>query len=160
MRLLPPERPLGRAPRHGPRVPGRPLPASAITADDARAARCLFPGGPPPDAGGTGAAGGEGVSLGARADRVSGPGTGARGAAAGVGGRAGLLAGGPESQARLAGAVPERSGTMICVAVTYVVLPNREEEAIDLFTKMTEASLQEPGCRMYQLHRSRQESRR
>jgi quinol monooxygenase YgiN len=49
---------------------------------------------------------------------------------------------------------------MICVAVTYVVLPNREEEAIDLFTKMTEASLQEPGCRMYQVHRSRQEPRR
>ena len=49
---------------------------------------------------------------------------------------------------------------MICVAVTYVVLPNREEEAIDLFTRMTEASLQEPGCRMYQVHRSRQESRR
>ena len=49
---------------------------------------------------------------------------------------------------------------MICVAVTYVVLPNREDEAIELFTKMTEYSLQEPGCRMYQVHRSRQEPRR
>ena len=49
---------------------------------------------------------------------------------------------------------------MICVAVTYLVLPNREEEAIDLFTKMTEASLLEPGCRMYQVHRSGQEPRR
>jgi quinol monooxygenase YgiN len=49
---------------------------------------------------------------------------------------------------------------MICVAVTYVVLPNREDEAIDLFTKMTEATLQESGCRMYQVHRSRQEPRR
>jgi autoinducer 2-degrading protein len=49
---------------------------------------------------------------------------------------------------------------MICVAVTYVILPNREEEAIDLFTSMTEATLQEPGCRMYQVHRSRQEPRR
>ncbi len=49
---------------------------------------------------------------------------------------------------------------MICVAVTYVVLPNREEEAIDLFTSMTEATLQESGCRMYQVHRSREEPRR
>ena len=49
---------------------------------------------------------------------------------------------------------------MICVAVAYVVLPNREEEAVDLFIRMTEASLQEPGCRMYQVHRSRQEPRR
>ena len=49
---------------------------------------------------------------------------------------------------------------MICVAVTYVVLPNREDEAIELFTRMTEATLAEPGCRMYQVHRSRQEPRR
>ena len=46
------------------------------------------------------------------------------------------------------------------MAVTYVVLPNREEEAMHLFTRMTEASLREPGCRMYQVHRSRQEPRR
>jgi len=49
---------------------------------------------------------------------------------------------------------------MICVAVTYVVLPNREEEAIELFIRLTEASLEEHGCRMYQVHRSRQEPRR
>ena len=49
---------------------------------------------------------------------------------------------------------------MICVAVTYVILPNRMEEAIDLFTSMTEETLREPGCRMYQVHRSREEPRR
>jgi quinol monooxygenase YgiN len=49
---------------------------------------------------------------------------------------------------------------MICVAVTYVILPNREEEAIDLFASMAGASLQESGCRMYQVHRSREEPRR
>lgn len=49
---------------------------------------------------------------------------------------------------------------MICVAVTYVILPNREDEAVELFTRMTEATLTEPGCRMYQVHRSRLEPRR
>jgi quinol monooxygenase YgiN len=49
---------------------------------------------------------------------------------------------------------------MICVAVIYVVLPNREHEAIDLLTQLTEASRAEPGCRMYQVHRSPQEPRR
>ena len=49
---------------------------------------------------------------------------------------------------------------MICLAVTYVVLPNREEEAIDLFDRLTEASRQEPGCRMYQVHQSGKEPRR
>jgi len=49
---------------------------------------------------------------------------------------------------------------MICVAVTYMILPNREDEAIELFTRMTEATLQEAGCRMYQVHRSREEPRR
>lgn len=49
---------------------------------------------------------------------------------------------------------------MICVGVTYMILPNREEEAIDLFISMTEATLREPGCRMYQVHRSREEPRR
>ncbi|HTS82634.1 MAG TPA: putative quinol monooxygenase [Myxococcaceae bacterium] len=49
---------------------------------------------------------------------------------------------------------------MICLAVTYVVLPNRVEDAIDLFTRMTEESQKEPGCRMYQVHRSQQEPRR
>jgi len=49
---------------------------------------------------------------------------------------------------------------MICLAVTYVVLPNREDEAIELFARLTEASRAEPACRMYQVHRSAQDARR
>jgi quinol monooxygenase YgiN len=48
---------------------------------------------------------------------------------------------------------------MVCVAVTYVVLPNREDEAVRLFARLTEASRAEPGCRMYQVHRSPEEPR-
>jgi quinol monooxygenase YgiN len=43
---------------------------------------------------------------------------------------------------------------MICVAVTYVIKPGHEDEAITLFAKMTEHTRAEPGCRMYQAHRS------
>jgi len=48
---------------------------------------------------------------------------------------------------------------MVCLAVHYVVLPNREEEAIALFARLTEASRKEPGCRLYQAHRSPEEPR-
>ena len=43
---------------------------------------------------------------------------------------------------------------MICVAVTYVVKPGLEEEAVALFARLTEATRAEPGCRMYLAHRS------
>jgi quinol monooxygenase YgiN len=43
---------------------------------------------------------------------------------------------------------------MICVAVTYVVRPGHEEEAVALFGKLTGATRAEPGCRMYLAHRS------
>jgi quinol monooxygenase YgiN len=43
---------------------------------------------------------------------------------------------------------------MICVAVTYVIKPGHEDEAITLFAKMTEHTRAEPGCRMYLAHRS------
>jgi quinol monooxygenase YgiN len=49
---------------------------------------------------------------------------------------------------------------MICVAVTYIVLPNREAEAVELFGKLTEATRREPGCRQYQAHRDVEDSRR
>jgi quinol monooxygenase YgiN len=49
---------------------------------------------------------------------------------------------------------------MICVAVTYVVLPNRAAEAVDLFRKLTEATRQEPGCLQYQAHRDVEDPRR
>lgn len=43
---------------------------------------------------------------------------------------------------------------MICLAVTFVVIPGLEGEAIDLFAQLTDATIQEPGCRMYLAHRS------
>jgi quinol monooxygenase YgiN len=48
---------------------------------------------------------------------------------------------------------------MVCLAVIYVVLPNREDEAVGLFARLTAASRAEPGCRMYQVHRSPEEPR-
>ena len=38
---------------------------------------------------------------------------------------------------------------MICVAVTYVIKPGHEDEAVALFAKLTEHTRAEPGCRMY-----------
>jgi quinol monooxygenase YgiN len=54
-----------------------------------------------------------------------------------------------------------RKGTpMICVAVTYVIKPGHEDEAVDLFAKLTEPTRAEPGCRMYLAHRSTTDPRR
>jgi quinol monooxygenase YgiN len=49
---------------------------------------------------------------------------------------------------------------MICVAVTYVIKPGHEEEAVALFAKLTVPTRQEPGCRMYLAHRSLTDPRR
>lgn len=49
---------------------------------------------------------------------------------------------------------------MICVAVTYVIKPGHEAEAVTLFAKLTEATRNEPGCRMYLAHRSTHDPRR
>jgi quinol monooxygenase YgiN len=49
---------------------------------------------------------------------------------------------------------------MICLAVTFVVKPGHEEEAIGLFARLTEATRAEPGCRMYLAHRSTEDPRR
>ncbi len=49
---------------------------------------------------------------------------------------------------------------MICVAVTYVVKAGHEEQAVDLFRRLTEATRAEPGCRMYLAHRSSADPRR
>ena len=43
---------------------------------------------------------------------------------------------------------------MICLAVTFVVKPGHEDEAIALFARLTEHTRAEPGCRMYLAHRS------
>jgi quinol monooxygenase YgiN len=49
---------------------------------------------------------------------------------------------------------------MICVAVTYVIQPGHDEEAVGLFRKLSEATRAEPGCRMYLAHRSKSDPRR
>lgn len=49
---------------------------------------------------------------------------------------------------------------MICLAVTFVVKPGHEDEAIALFGKLTEHTVKEPGCRMYLAHRSTTDPRR
>jgi len=49
---------------------------------------------------------------------------------------------------------------MICVAVTYVIKAGHEPEAVGLFAKLTAATRAEPGCRMYQAHRSTADPRR
>ncbi|WP_435008961.1 putative quinol monooxygenase [Tundrisphaera lichenicola] len=43
---------------------------------------------------------------------------------------------------------------MICLAVTFLIKPGLEDEAIGMFARLTEATLTEPGCRMYLAHRS------
>jgi autoinducer 2-degrading protein len=49
---------------------------------------------------------------------------------------------------------------MICLAVTFVVQPGREEDAIGLFARLTEATRAEPGCRMDRAHRSADDPRK
>ncbi len=49
---------------------------------------------------------------------------------------------------------------MICVAVTYVMKAGHENEAIALFGKLTGPTRNEPGCRMYLVHRSTTDPRK
>jgi quinol monooxygenase YgiN len=49
---------------------------------------------------------------------------------------------------------------MVCLTVTYLMLPNREEEAVVLLKKLTLATRKEAGCRMFQAHQSVAEPRR
>ena len=49
---------------------------------------------------------------------------------------------------------------MICLAVTYVLKPGTEDEAVRLFGLLTPATRAEPGCRMYLAHRSADDPRR
>ena len=49
---------------------------------------------------------------------------------------------------------------MICLAVTFLVKPGAEDRAEDCFRKLTEHSRAEPGCLMYQFHRSPEDPRR
>jgi len=49
---------------------------------------------------------------------------------------------------------------MICVAVTYVVKPGLEDQAVALLEQLAKASRTEPGCQMYVVHRSPDDPRR
>jgi (4S)-4-hydroxy-5-phosphonooxypentane-2,3-dione isomerase len=49
---------------------------------------------------------------------------------------------------------------MMCVAVTYLIQPSHEEEAIELFATLTEHTHVEPGNLFYLVHRSLTEPRR
>jgi quinol monooxygenase YgiN len=49
---------------------------------------------------------------------------------------------------------------MICLAVTYTIRAGQEAEAERLFRLLTEATRQEPGCRLYVAHRSATDPRR
>jgi quinol monooxygenase YgiN len=49
---------------------------------------------------------------------------------------------------------------MICLAVTFVVKPGHENEAAELFRKLTVDTRTEPGCLMYLAHRSTTDPRR
>ena len=49
---------------------------------------------------------------------------------------------------------------MLCVAVTYVIQAGQEETAAGLLKKMIPLTRQEPGCRMYLVHRSPADPRR
>jgi (4S)-4-hydroxy-5-phosphonooxypentane-2,3-dione isomerase len=48
----------------------------------------------------------------------------------------------------------KREDTMICVAVTYVIQPGHEEEAIELFATLTQQTHAEPLNLYYLVHRS------
>ena len=49
---------------------------------------------------------------------------------------------------------------MICLAVTYVIRPGREEEAVAHLRALTTPTRLEPGCRFYLAHRSPTDPRR
>ena len=49
---------------------------------------------------------------------------------------------------------------MICLAVTYVIKPGHEDEAIGHFRALMASTRLEPGCRFYLAHRSPADPRR
>jgi quinol monooxygenase YgiN len=48
---------------------------------------------------------------------------------------------------------------MICIAVTYMIQPGREDEAVEYFGLLARETRKEPGCRQYVAHRSLAEPR-
>ena len=49
---------------------------------------------------------------------------------------------------------------MICLAVTYVIQPGAEDQAVVLFSALTDATRAEPGNVMYVVHRAVTDGRR
>jgi quinol monooxygenase YgiN len=49
---------------------------------------------------------------------------------------------------------------MVVLAVTWIAKVGQEAEVVNIFSKLTEASRQEPGCVTYQVHRHKTEPRR
>jgi quinol monooxygenase YgiN len=49
---------------------------------------------------------------------------------------------------------------MVVLAVTWMAKAGREAEVANLFSKLTDESRKEQGCRMYMVHRHRTEPRR
>ena len=49
---------------------------------------------------------------------------------------------------------------MVVLAVTWIAKVGQEAEVVSIFSKLTEASRQEPGCVTFQVHRHKTEPRR
>jgi len=49
---------------------------------------------------------------------------------------------------------------MVVLAVTWMAKNGRESDVAAMFSKLTEASRNEPGCVMFQVHRHKTEPRR
>ena len=49
---------------------------------------------------------------------------------------------------------------MVCLAVSYTFKPGKEDEALGYFEKLIPASRREPGCRMYVVHRGKDDPRK
>jgi quinol monooxygenase YgiN len=49
---------------------------------------------------------------------------------------------------------------VICLAVTYTFQPGKEEEALGYLRELIPASREEPGCRMYVVHRGKDDPQR
>ena len=49
---------------------------------------------------------------------------------------------------------------MVVLAVTWIAKAGQEAEVTGIFSKLTEASRQEPGCVIFQVHRHKTEPRR
>src|SRR5439155_19272617 len=49
---------------------------------------------------------------------------------------------------------------MVVLAVTWMAKNGRESDVAAMFSKLTEASRNEPGCVMFQVHRNKTEPRR